>query len=362
MEQSQIMKHEFDTCIIGQGLAGTTLAWTLHRMGQRVAVIDRDEPLSSSRIAAGLITPVTGKRFVKSWRFDDFWPIATEFYRAIEKETGTGFFHQRNSVRLFASREEQELFAQKSNRDYPELVRYPENPVNEKNFDRSFGEFEMTQAARLNIPLYLDASRDYFSRKNSYFNAEINPSIDLQLQNNSVILKQFELHSKRIIFCEGFSGSKNRWFESVRFDAAKGEILTVKIPGLNEQRAVHRGIWLVAVGDDLYRMGATYDRKNLNTTPTETGREELCSRLSNFMRLPFEVLDHHAAVRPIILGRKPLIGFHPQYPQMGYFNGLGSKGSLQAPWFADTFAQSISENNNIPSEFNVATHMNVQNQ
>jgi glycine oxidase len=354
--------NEIDTCIIGQGLAGTTLAWALHRMGQQVAVIDRDEHFSSSRIAAGLITPVTGKRFVKSWQFDDFWPVAVKFYKAIEKETKTNFFHQRNSVRLFASQEEEELFTQKSNRDFPELVRVPETPVDEISFDNSFGEFEMTQAARLDVPLYLDTSRDYFSRRNSYFTASIDPATDLQFENNTVILKQLGLRTKRIIFCEGFSGSKNRWFETVRFDAAKGEILTVRIPGLNEHRVMHRGIWLVAIGEDLFRMGATYDREILDTMPTDAGRDELCSRLTNFMRLPFEVLDHHAAVRPIILGRKPLIGFHPQYLQLGYFNGLGSKGSLQAPWFADTLAQSISVKTKIPSEFDVAQHMNFQDQ
>ena len=161
-----------------------------------------------------------------------------------------------------------------------------------------------------------------------------------------------------MIFCQGFAGTKNHWFETVPFDAVKGEILTLHIPGLNERKVVHRGIWLVAVGDDLYKAGATYDRDHLDMIPTMAGKEKICSRLAELITLPFEVVAQHAAVRPVIVGRKPIIGFHPTFPQLGYFNGLGSKGSLQAPWFAQLFTSVITENKTIPQEFDVKQYLN----
>ena len=350
----------YDTCIVGQGLAGTTLAWMLHRQGERVAVVDQHEPNSSSRIAAGLITPVTGKRFVKSKQFDLLWQAAVAFYRDIETETKTTFFKQNNSIRLFASQEERELLSQKSISHFPNLVQISEHPVNEKMFDTTYGGFEMKQAARLNTRQYLNTSREYFSRQQSFFESEIDPETDLQLTNEFVRIPMLGLTASRVIFCQGFTGSKNKWFQTVPFDAAQGEILTVRIPDLNEPRVVHRGIWLASMGDDLYRVGATYNHDQLDTTPTKTGRDELCSRLAEFLHLPFEVIDQHAAVRPIIVGRKPAIGFHPHFPQLGYFNGLGSKGSLQAPWFAQLFADVISKKRELPAEFHVAKHLNLQ--
>src|SRR5215831_5042312 len=98
-----------DFVVIGQGLAGTTLAWELRRRGFRVLVVDR-EAGGSSRIAAGLITPVTGKRLAKSWRWDELYPAALAFYRSLEAETGASFFHQRPSVRLFADEAERDEF------------------------------------------------------------------------------------------------------------------------------------------------------------------------------------------------------------------------------------------------------------
>ena len=88
----------------------------------------------------------------------------------------------------------------------------------------------------------------------------------------------------------------------------------------------------------MFRAGSTYEREQLDGEPTERGRSEIESRLREFLRLPFEVIDHAAAVRPIIRESRPVLGFHPEHPRIGIFNGLGSKGSLLAPFFAAQLA------------------------
>jgi len=107
---------------------------------------------------------------------------------------------------------------------------------------------------------------------------------------------------------------------------------------LAEERVVNRGVWLAPAGVDIFRAGSTYDRENLDCTPTPAGRESICSRLREFLRLPFEVIGHIAAVRPIVDERKPVLGLHPDNPCFGFFNGLGSKGALLAPFYAAHFA------------------------
>src|SRR6478609_3279416 len=95
--------------IVGQGLASTALAWALLRRERSVLVVDAERG-GASRLAAGLITPVTGKRLAKSWRWDELYPAAVAFYRTTEAATGVSFFHQEPAVRLFANKAERDEF------------------------------------------------------------------------------------------------------------------------------------------------------------------------------------------------------------------------------------------------------------
>ncbi|WP_339733081.1 FAD-dependent oxidoreductase [uncultured Gimesia sp.] len=328
---------EFDLILVGQGLAGTALGWTLLQRGYRVLLIDRCEPTTSSQIAAGLITPITGMRLVVSWRLDEFLPFATEFYRRIEQETDASFFELKPMLRLFSSEQEQEQYRQRSQTHFPELISVPQPLADESAFEMSRGGFEMTQGGQLDVPTYLSLSRTHFLKQDCFLEANIDPASDLVFESDCVILPRWKVATDRIIFCEGIHGQQNPWFKSVPFEGAKGEILTLKIPGLNERRVVHRGVWLAHWKEDLYRAGSTYDREHLDCEPTAAGREEICARLAEYLKLPFEVVDHRAAVRPVIRGRLPIMGLHPTEPRVGFFNGFASKGSLQTPWMADYF-------------------------
>ena len=200
--------NKFDTCIIGQGLAGTTLAWALHRRGQKIAVIDQGQKHSSSQIAAGLITPVTGKRFVKSKRFDEFWNSAKTFYLEIESITETSFFHQQNSIRLFASKDERDLFTQKSVNDFPESVHFLEQPVNKISFNIMYGGFEMNHAARLDIPCYLDVSQKYFAQQAASIQSGIEPEADLKFGADAVLIPEVRNCCRPCDLLPGLCGNK----------------------------------------------------------------------------------------------------------------------------------------------------------
>ena len=298
------------------------------------------------------MTPITGQRLVPSWRFAEFWPVAKAFYRRAECETGTSCFREQPMLRLFRTEQERERFSQSRPAELPVPVSFPQPLVDETIFKNAWGGFEMV-GGQLDVSAFLVASGHFFAKSGFLQTARVDLPHDLDLRSEAVVFPKWELEAKRVIFCEGFAGSENPWFRRVPFDAAKGEILTIRVPGLEEQRVVHCGIWLAPLGDELFRAGATYDRENLNASPTQSGREEICRQLKTFLRLPFEVVDHHAAVRPIVLGRHPLIGWHPQFPQLGYFNGLGSKGSLQAPFIAGEFARFLKDEGEIEDILNL---------
>jgi glycine oxidase len=145
----------FDVIVIGQGLAGTALAWWLKWSGMRVLVVDREAPITSSRVAAGLITPVTGQRLVPTWRLAELWPAAVAFYRQIETQTGTLCFRETAMVRLLASHTETLSFKQRvASGQFDGLVRQPEPLVDESWFGDEFGGFEIAHSGQVDVPQY----------------------------------------------------------------------------------------------------------------------------------------------------------------------------------------------------------------
>lgn len=335
--QSSVMStSDVDVVIVGQGLAGTALAWELSWRGHRVLVVDRADPAVASRVAAGLITPITGQRLVISWRWSEMWPCAQEFYRTVENELSGTIWQPLRMLRWLPNESDQQLFRQRY--EVPEfrslVEQFAPHSVDNHFFPDVRHAFEMPAAARLDVANYLARSREKFLADGRLIVADFDPKTDLLLGDSGVLLPRWGISAHRIVFCQGLAARENPWFRAVRFRPAKGEILTLKIPGLSESRVVHGGVWLAPWREQLFQCGATYTWDRLDAEPTAAGRTELLQRLGTFLQGPVEVVDHLAGVRPILLHQYPVLGWHPDYPQLGYLNGLGSKGALQAPYLA----------------------------
>ena len=82
------------------------LAHVLRHKGAQVMLAEGKLPGRSSEVAAGIINPVTGKRFVKSWRLDDFFPVARRQYQELEPQLGIQIWEERPILRLLATPEE----------------------------------------------------------------------------------------------------------------------------------------------------------------------------------------------------------------------------------------------------------------
>ena len=104
---------ECDFLIIGQGIAGSTLALELMKRGSKVLVVDRGDPGSSSRVAAGLVTPLTGKGLNAAWRQREYLPIAEQFYRDLEKRTGEKVYYTTEVRRLLRTEAEETKWQKK---------------------------------------------------------------------------------------------------------------------------------------------------------------------------------------------------------------------------------------------------------
>ena len=356
------MKH-VETVIIGQGLAGTAIAWTLANRGRDFCLIDDGNLHSSSQIAAGLVTPITGARHVQSWGWETAYLIAKEFYQNCESLTKTHFWKVEPAIRFFVSKEENERFENRYMSDSitncsSGLVGSTDQFRKELDqsswstvIDASYGGFVMPEAARLMTAEFLKASRGYFESIESVCTAKIFPSTDIVIENEEVIIESADIRCKQVVFCEGHSALKSPWFHPIEIVPAQGDILTVRIPGLRLDRVLHAGFWIAPVSiesvlnksvgitskddDFLYHVGSTYRWSPLNGVPNEESRVILSDKLRSLVRLPFEVVNHRAAIRPAGFDHKPLLGNHPNHPNLWILNGIGAKGVLHAPWCAE---------------------------
>ena len=331
------------TAIIGGGLAGTSLAWRLHRLGESVTVIDPVEPNSSSRVAAGLITPVAGQRFVVSWRYDEAWPIAEAYYREVESLSGTMLLVDRPMTRLIENEREAGFWAIKRESLPRHLWRELEPGELPDTIHAPLGGVVLPAAARLDVAGYLDATRQLLAATGGcrFLTGRIRLPEDLHYSGGMWHVEPLGVQVTRVVFCQGFEARGNPWFDGLSFNPSKGEILDIEVPGLVASHTIHRGVWLVPATNSAWRAGSTYTWHDTSAFPTESGCAEIVERLERFLKMPFQVTKQSAGIRPNIHGFTPVIGSHPTVDGLAFFNGLGSKGSLLAPMMSDQLARHL---------------------
>ena len=313
---------------MGQGLAGSCVAWTLHWAGRRVVLVDRGEHVTASKVAAGLITPVTGRRLVPTHRYDESYRHAVDFYRRIERELDCQLLEEKPAIRQFQNDDEQKIFEQKLNTGDGRFA-----PL--KDAAGRIVGFEMRDAARLNVASFLERTRQYFTSLGQYQQADLDIDADVVIGHDGVSINRLGFRCSGVVFCQGYQDGKNCWYPTVPDGPVKGEILRVHLSNYHRDSVVHKGVWLVPDklmdGKRSYLVGATYDRDTLKNTTTKEGREELLTSLKQIAEETPVVVDHVAAVRAGTKRRKPVVGQHPDRGRVFVLNGLGSHGSLLAP-------------------------------
>ena len=353
-----------DLIVLGAGLAGTAIAWQAHFRGWSVALIDRLDPQTSSRVAAGLVTPVTGSRGAASWRWDEFYPIAENFYYRIEQTTGKSFWHVAPALKVFGNQEEKDLYQSRwidPNRKHSSSQIHTSSGIRASSFPAinavgilaPYGICQLEPAARLDTTAYLNASHNYFDSLGMFFVSDIdcNQAVNIH-STGSIAIESLRITAKRMVFCQGFAARQNRFFDRLPLHPARGDIIRIRSPQVQCEHVIHSHTWAVPIGEQQFLIGATYDRLALhddvgdNNQDAMRFRNELMDRWESMTSGTFETgehqfLDQRAAVRPASYDRHPLIGPHESHPNLYCMNGLGSKGTLMSPHLAEILLDSM---------------------
>jgi glycine/D-amino acid oxidase-like deaminating enzyme len=344
-----------DFLIIGQGLAGSLLAWELMQRGSSVLIVDNGLE-NASQVAAGLINPVTGMRFVKSAGIETLLSAARGCYSHLSDFFHQEFFVEKPMLRIFSS-ENERINAEKrfNNLDYQAYIGALQPGTSSfGNLAIPFGYLEQKQTGYLLTRPLLKCLKEFFISRNSYLEDEFNYH-EIRFEPT---LRWKDVLPRQIIFCEGYRAIWNPWFQWLPFQPVKGEILTLRRQAGLPEKILNYGNWLIPLNDREIRVGATFERESLNNRTTESAKNELLNAAGKLSPgLAHSILiSHQAGIRPGTLDRHPFIGRHPVHSQLAVFNGFGAKGSLQIPWYSCHFADALLTDAPLPASCDIGRY------
>lgn len=341
-----------DFLIVGSGLAGSVLALELLRAGSSVTVIADSSRPSSSRVAGGLVNPVTGKYLARTWLAEELFSGLEAYYKELEKVFSGSFYHKTGLFRPFTGPEHKKS-------SLAQVARHSlEDYIVVKEAEDGFGSWFAAEpegmyspaAGWLDMPVFLDAAALYLQQNTEWADAVFDFD-EFRIQEDKVTFREWS--ASRVVFCEGFYAGHNPYFNWLPFNPVKGETLLGVMEDYPVSTIVNQGKWIIPLGNDRVRLGATYSWHELNFEPTQRGREELLQAAEKMLKKPFTVTGQQAGVRPATRDRRPFLGKHPQYERLWIFNGLGTKGVSLAPWFAGQLVRNMLHDELIHPEANI---------
>lgn len=346
--------------IIGQGLAGTLTGHRLETAGHTVHYTDAPAQTAASTIAAGIINPITGRRFVKSWRIDELIPEAKGLYSQLEKILGAKFWYDQPLIRtLYNKGDLNDWQVRSADPGYPEYMDdQPDTGRLPQLTDAVFAYVGVRHTARVDVAALVQAYREKLVQENRFSKKETDFSDIPALLGGGAGAKEGLNSRKRydhIICCEGWRARHNPYFSYLPHSGNKGEILIIKTKAPVLDRMFKHRIFLVPLADGTYWVGATNENRfDDDDSPTLANRTFLEDRLAEILTgTDYEVIGHRAAVRPTVKDRRMFIGQHPEVPGLWILNGLGTKGASLAPLGSRWLVEAILAGKEIPAEVDI---------
>ena len=337
---------QIDYLIVGQGLAGTVLSYTLLKAGARVRVIDQPDEQMASWVAIGAFNPITGRKMVKTWQADAAFAKLPSFYATLEAEIGVSFFHPMPIYRPFESLHQQNDWLSQAlepgKRPFvqttPGTPDGGERPSFTQWLHDPHGGIFITGGGWLDTAALLRGYSAWLN-KQALLRQEAFDYAKVELLPEGV--RYEDIQATRLLFAEGAQARFNPYLKGLPFHPAKGEVVRLRLKEGRFPHMVNRGCAVVPLPDGTYNAGANYNHHDLTYSPTEKGRAWMRDKLDRLLAVDYDIIDQKASVRPATRDRRPFVGPHPLHEQMAIFNGFGSKAISLAPLMAEKLATAL---------------------
>ncbi len=344
------MDTNVDYIIVGLGLAGIALAEELKRQDKSFLVYE-DSSQTSSLVAGGMYNPVILKRFTPVWNAKEQLDVAIPFYLSLEKKLKVTFDQPLDIYRTFKSIEEQNNWFIASDKSalqefmHPELVK-----LEAKHVVAPYQAGRVKHTGRIRVRELVSAYREYLKNEGRL--------IEETFRHERIITWETHIEYKncaanRIVFCEGNGLKSNPFFNKLPLNGTKGELLTIHAPDLKLDDVIKSAVFVMPLGDDLYKVGATFNWSDKTNIPTVEGRKELEDKLKTVITCHYDIVAHEAGVRPTTGDRRPLLGIHKDNHRLALLNGLGTRGVMIAPLMAKKLYQFLENDKALDEDIDI---------
>jgi glycine/D-amino acid oxidase-like deaminating enzyme len=340
-----------DYIIVGLGLAGLAFTKELEKNKKSFLVFE-DNSQNSSLVAGGVYNPVVLKRFTPVWNATEQLQIALPFYRELEIQFNKKYDYKIAIYRVFKSVEEQNNWFMAC--DNPALSNYMDTKLLKEKHEgilASFGYGKLLNTGRIDTKSLIEDYRNYLSQRKLIRNESFQYD---ELKINEINVEYKDVTASKIVFCEGFGLKNNPFFNELPMQEAKGELITIHAPNLNVDFLIKAALFVLPLGNNLYKVGATFNWKDKTQLPTEEGKNELTTKLETFITVPYTIVEHVAGIRPTVKDRRPLAGKHPKHPNLAVLNGLGTRGVMIAPTVAKSLYEHLENGIALDKEISIA--------
>ncbi|MBT8189703.1 MAG: FAD-dependent oxidoreductase [Bacteroidia bacterium] len=337
--------------IVGQGLAGTLLSYQFLTHNIEHKVVDNHHANSSTLAAAGLVNPITGRRYVKSWMIDELLDFAKPIYRGLERLLDIKLVTHLEVIRSLQNVSQENLWNTATSRPgYNEYASDNDSAGSYTGFvNQRFAYRRIKQALQVNVSELIKAYRLFLQEKDMLIDDDFNFSFKPEMNEFSLYNTRFS----HIVFCEGYKAVENPFFNYLPFQPSKGESFELEIHGLIPMEILRDEIFLVPMGENRIWSGGGYAWKYDDDFPSEKFSAEWTKKLDDLLMAEYRINTHRAGVRPSVKGRRPLLGKHPLYERLIIFNGLGTKGTSLGPYFANHLYEYLFEDGQLLNEVNI---------
>lgn len=322
--------------IVGIGLAGIAFAEELKKQGKAFVVFE-DNSQTSSLVAGGMYNPVILKRFTPVWNAKEQLKEAIPFYKSLEAALKNQYDQSLDIYRTFKSIEEQNNWFAAA--DKPVLQEYMIPEIIKIKTDHIAAPFKagrLIKTGRVKVRELVSDYRNDLKQKGLL--------IEETFRHQNIItwgshIEYKGVQADKIVFCEGNGIKNNPFFNKLPLKGTKGELITIHAPELKMNCIIKAAIFILPLGNDHFKVGATFNWSDKTNTPTREGRQELEDKLKEVLTCNYEVVDHEAGIRPTTGDRRPLLGVHKENERLAVFNGLGTRGVMIAPLMAQKLYQ-----------------------
>ncbi|CAL2076607.1 FAD-binding oxidoreductase [Tenacibaculum sp. 190524A05c] len=339
-----------DYIVVGLGLAGLAFVEQLEENGKSYVVFE-DNSQNSSSVAGGTYNPVILKRFTPVWNGHEQLELAMPFYEKLSDKLQFNFDTKFTTKKVFNSvGDENNWFTAL---DKPMLSNYMKPDISRGKIDGVIGDFgfgELTGTGRIDTKLLIEKYR-FHLLENDNLREESFSYEDLEVSQANIIYKDVE--SNRVVFSEGFGLKLNPFFNTLPLNGTKGEIITIHAPELNIDFLLKSSVFVLPLGNDHYKVGATFNWTDKTLNPTEEGKKELIDKLKKTISVPFTIIEQTAGIRPTVKDRRPLVGKHSKYPNLSVLNGLGTRGVMIAPTIAKNLFNHLENGEELDKEIDI---------